>query len=181
MLTVLLGGARSGKSTAALELAARHDGAVAFIATAPSIDGDVELAARIAVHRAERPASWRTIEAEIHLAAALHDAGDSFVIVDCLTVWLGNLLHHGHDDESVDRLTDDALSVATTRSAPTVVVSNEVGFGIVPADAESRRYRDLLGRVNQRWVAASDRAVLLVAGRAISLDEPDGLLRGEGT
>ena len=173
MLTVLLGGARSGKSTAALRLAATAGGAVAFIATSPRIDGDDDLDARIAAHRAERPDDWTTIETEIDLGEAIDSvAGESTLVIDCLTVWLGNLTHHGHDD-SIDRYSADALDAIARRHGDTIAVTNEVGLGIVPADAMSRRYRDQLGRINQRWVAASDRTVLLVAGRALDLSDLD--------
>lgn len=179
MLTVLLGGARSGKSTTALRLACTAEneaaGGVSFVATSPHIEGDDDLAARIARHRDERPPTWSTVEAEIDLAGAVDAIPDSeVVVVDCLTVWVGNLLHHGHDDAEVLAASDRALAVVAGRPADTIVVTNEVGSGIVPADAASRRYRDLLGRVNQAWVAASDRALLLVAGRALDLhDLPD--------
>lgn len=169
MLTVLLGGARSGKSTAALRIASRATGPVCFVATSPRIEGDHDLDSRIAAHRDERPAGWRTIEAEVELADAIAEAGDAHTIVDCLTVWLGNLLHHGRSDEQILAASTTALRAATGRDADTTVVTNEVGMGIVPADAVTRRYRDLLGRINQQWVAASDRAYLLVAGRALPL------------
>lgn len=171
MLTVLLGGARSGKSSAALGMAERSTDSVCFIATSPRIDGDHDLEARIARHRAERPAAWTTIEAETDLAAALDAAGDALVIVDCLTVWLGNLMHHDLDDEAVGVANDAALTAATARAAATIVVTNEVGSGIVPAEPMARRYRDLLGVINQRWVAASDAAHLVIAGRALPLSE----------
>ncbi|MEO6651623.1 MAG: bifunctional adenosylcobinamide kinase/adenosylcobinamide-phosphate guanylyltransferase [Ilumatobacteraceae bacterium] len=170
MLTVLLGGARSGKSTAALRLAEHQTQTVVFVATSPHIPGDVDLADRIAGHRAERPASWVTIEAEVDLVDAVAGADrTSFLIVDCLTVWLGNLMHHGYDDGAIGGASAAALAAVRDRAGHTVVVSNEVGFGIVPADAVSRRYRDLLGRINQQWVADSDRAHLLIAGRALDL------------
>ena len=92
MLTVLLGGARSGKSSAAIRLARESAGDVCFVATSPRIGGDDEIDARIAAHRAERPATWQTIETETDLAGAITATGDAFVIVDCLTVWLGNLV-----------------------------------------------------------------------------------------
>lgn len=171
MLTVLLGGARSGKSTAALRLARRATGPVCFIATSPRIDGDDDLEQRIETHRAERPATWRTIEAELDIAAALRDAADDFVVLDCLTVWLGNLMHHGHTDDEIVNASTTALQVAATRDVDTVVVTNEVGLGIVPVDAMTRRYRDLLGRVNQQWVEASDEALLVIAGRMLLLTD----------
>ena len=171
MLTVLLGGARSGKSSAALRLAEQSGGRVCFIATSPRIDGDLELGARIEAHRAERPSSWETIETETDLAGAIAVAGDALVIVDCLTVWLGNLMHHGLDDDAISAASDASIRSAAGRSADSIIVTNDVGSGIVPADATSRRYRDLLGGINQRWVAASDAAHLVIAGRALSLTE----------
>lgn len=171
MLTVLLGGARSGKSTAALRIAEGSGAPVCFIATSPRIAGDSDLDDRIDRHRAERPAHWTTIEAEVDLAAALDRAGDALVVVDCLTVWIGNLMHHDLDDEAIHAANEAALSQAVGRTGDTVVVTNEVGSGIVPADAMSRRYRDLLGVINQRWVAAGDTAHLVIAGRALSLTD----------
>jgi adenosylcobinamide kinase/adenosylcobinamide-phosphate guanylyltransferase len=177
MLVVLLGGARSGKSACAEALARRHDGAVTYIATAPHIAGDDDLEARIARHRAERPAHWTTVEDELDLAGALVRAGDAVAIVDCVTTWIGNLMFHGRVEAEVMAAADAAIAVAASRPATTIVVSNEVGMGIVPADQSSRTYRDLLGRVNQRWVAAADRALLLVAGKAIALHDTDELVR----
>lgn len=171
MLTVLLGGARSGKSTAALRMAERATGPVCFVATSPRIDGDDDLDARIDAHRQERPPEWDTIEAELDVAAALSDAGDAFVVLDCLTVWVSNLMHHGRSDDEIVAASVEALQVASARTAGTVAVTNEVGLGIVPADAMTRRYRDLLGRVNQQWVEASDEALLLIAGRALPLTD----------
>lgn len=171
MLTLLIGGARSGKSSAALRIAEGSGADVCFVATSPWIAGDDDLAGRIAAHRAERPADWRTIETETDLADAIGAAGDSLVIVDCLTVWLGNLMHHGRDDAAILAASDTAVDAVMQRSADTIVVSNDVGSGIVPADAPSRRYRDLLGSINQRWVASSHAAYLVVAGRALSLTE----------
>jgi adenosylcobinamide kinase/adenosylcobinamide-phosphate guanylyltransferase len=177
MLVVLLGGARSGKSAYAESLARRHAGPVTYVATAPHIEGDDDLEARIARHRADRPATWSTIEEELDVAAVLAGAGDSFVVLDCLTTWTGNLLFHGRSEAGALAASDAAIAVAAARPATTVVVSNEVGMGIVPADELSRTYRDVLGRVNQRWVAASDRALLLVAGRALAVHDADELLR----
>ena len=106
MLTVLTGGARSGKSTLAVELAKRSQYDVVFVATCPRIDGDDELAARIRVHRAERPAAWTTIEEEHELAAEVATLSDSStVVIDCLTLWVGNVLHRGDDAEAVERAT----------------------------------------------------------------------------
>jgi len=175
MLTLLVGGARSGKSALAERLAERSGRPVVYVATAPRIPGDDDLDERIRRHRADRPQHWVTIEEELDLAAAIDAAGDALVVVDCLTVWVGNLLHHGRDDAEVLDASELALAAALRR-VDAVVVSNEVGFGIVPGDELSRGYRDLLGRVNQQWTTAADRALLLVAGRALRLHDPDELL-----
>jgi adenosyl cobinamide kinase/adenosyl cobinamide phosphate guanylyltransferase len=176
MLIVVLGGARSGKSALAERLGRQHDGDVVFIATCPRIDGDEELATRIARHRAERPQHWTTIEEELDLDGALDAAGAAMVIVDCLTTWLGNVSYHGWQPDRILETSGTVCGRAAARAAPTVVISNEVGLGIVPADADSRAYRDLLGRINTSWVAAADRALLMVAGRALALHDPGGLL-----
>jgi len=166
---VLLGGARSGKSALAVELGRRHVGGVTFVATSPPIDGD--LSARIARHRAERP-DWPTIEEPLDLAAALARAGDDLVLLDCLTLWVNNLMHRGDSEDDIERLSRTTALCAAARSGPTVVITNEVGLGVHPETAIGRRYRDALGRVNQHWTQAADVALLLVAGRAIPLDDP---------
>jgi adenosylcobinamide kinase/adenosylcobinamide-phosphate guanylyltransferase len=181
MLTLLVGGARSGKSTLAVQMAEHHGGAVQFIATAEPFDAD--LRDRIAKHRAERPAGWITVEAPVALGAAVDAVpADAFLVVDCLTVWLGNLIagppgspvDHEHETASlVDALRRRARSV----ESPTVVVSNEVGMGVHPETDLGRRYRDELGRVNQAVASIADRTLLLVAGRAVRLDNPWDLLR----
>jgi adenosyl cobinamide kinase/adenosyl cobinamide phosphate guanylyltransferase len=174
-LTLLLGGARSGKSALAQRLAGPWDGPVTVVATGQA--RDAEMAERIARHRAARPAGWDTVEEPLELAAALAAAGgDAFVVVDCLTLWVSNLLEQGLDDAGVEARAGAAAATAAARPAPTVAVSNEVGAGIVPADPLSRRYRDLLGQVNAAWAAAADRALLLVAGRAVPLADPLELL-----
>ena len=174
-LTVLLGGARSGKSALAQRLAGRWDGPVTVVATGQA--RDAEMAERIARHRAARPAGWETVEEPLALAAALAACGrGTLVVVDCLTLWVSNLLEQGLDDAEVEARAGAAAASAAARPAPTVAVSNEVGAGIVPADPLSRRYRDLLGQVNAAWAAAADQALLLVAGRAVPLADPLGLL-----
>ncbi|MGH9177815.1 MAG: bifunctional adenosylcobinamide kinase/adenosylcobinamide-phosphate guanylyltransferase [Acidimicrobiales bacterium] len=175
-LTVVLGGARSGKSALAVRTATAQARPVAFIATAEP--GDEEMAARIAAHRAERPFGWRTVEAPVDLDGALRDCPPgAFVIVDCLTLWVSNLVGQGRDGGVVAEAVR-AAATAAGRAGPTVVVSNEVGSGIVPADAGTRRYRDLLGEVNAAFVAAAGRAVLMVAGRALPLSPAEGLVDG---
>ncbi|HUC32978.1 MAG TPA: bifunctional adenosylcobinamide kinase/adenosylcobinamide-phosphate guanylyltransferase [Ilumatobacteraceae bacterium] len=175
MLTFLIGGARSGKSTLAVQLGERFGGPVTFVATAEAFDDD--LAARITRHRDERPSTWTTIEEPVDLAAAVRSvADDSLVIVDCLTVWLANLAVRVMPTEQILRSAHDMVDELCARrargAAPAVVVSNEVGMGIVPDNEPSRSFRDELGRVNQLVAAAADTTLLLVAGRAVQLESP---------
>jgi adenosyl cobinamide kinase/adenosyl cobinamide phosphate guanylyltransferase len=174
-LTVLLGGARSGKSSLAVQLAAGRPAPVVLVVTAEA--GDAEMEERIARHRAERPAGWATVEAPVDLAAALAAADpDATVILDCLTLWLSNLRERS-EPEILDAARR-AAGVAAARPGLTIVVTNEVGSGIVPFDPEVRRWRDLLGTVNAIWVEAADRAALVVAGRALPLLPAEAVLGG---
>jgi adenosyl cobinamide kinase/adenosyl cobinamide phosphate guanylyltransferase len=174
-LILLLGGARSGKSALAARLAAGWAGPVTVVVTGEA--RDEEMAARIRRHRAGRPAAWRTVEAPSELEPALVAApAGGFVIVDCLTLWVSNLMERGLSDEQVERRAGAAAAAAAARDAPTVAVSNEVGAGIVPATPPARRYRDLLGQVNTVWADAADQALLLVAGRAVPLLDPLAVL-----
>jgi adenosylcobinamide kinase/adenosylcobinamide-phosphate guanylyltransferase len=168
---LVLGGARSGKSRRALELAAGHGGRSAFLATARALDGD--MAARIARHRAERPARWTTLEEPLDVvsacrgAAAAHDV----IVVDCVTVWVANLMESGRDDAAVLAATDGLAGLLGERLLSTVLVSNEVGEGVHPATELGRRFRDLLGSVNQRLAAAADRVTLMVAGLPLAVKD----------
>jgi adenosylcobinamide kinase/adenosylcobinamide-phosphate guanylyltransferase len=169
-LTVLLGGARSGKSELATKLASATDGPVSLVVTAEA--RDEEMTERIRRHRAVRPAGWTTVEEPIELAAAVRDLeSDDFIVLDCLSLWVSNAMEVGLGD---DRIVDEAREIATAlakRDAPAVVVSNEVGLGIVPVNALARRYRDTLGRVNAMFVGEADRAYFLVAGKALALED----------
>ena len=170
-LVLLLGGARSGKSELALRLAAGQGGPVTVIATAEP--GDDEMAARIARHRAERPRTWTTSEAPRELEAAISATDpEACLIVDDLTLWVSNLLETPDLLERAAR----AATVAARRTPPTIVVSNEVGLGIVPDNPLARRYRDTLGRVNSIWAAAADDSYLLVAGRLLPLQPAEELI-----
>ena len=171
MLTVLLGGARSGKSTLAVRMALAWEGPVVFVATATASDD--EMRARIARHREERPAHWTTVEEPRDLGGALRGAlAEAFVIVDCLTLWASTLLVSGVATDAIVDLARADAKTAAARRAPTVVVSNEVGSGVVPDNTLGRHFRDLQGSVNATWVASSDRAALVVAGRVVPLEDP---------
>ena len=163
-LTVLLGGARSGKSALAQRWAGE---AATLIATGTALDD--EMRERIARHRADRPASWITVEEHINLRGALADARGT-VVVDCLSLWVANLFEAGWTDEAVEAEGAAAAAAAAGREEQTFAVSNEVGLGIVPATPLGRRYRDVLGRVNATWAEAAERAVLVVGGRVLELD-----------
>jgi adenosyl cobinamide kinase/adenosyl cobinamide phosphate guanylyltransferase len=168
-LTLLVGGARSGKSTLALRRAHRFGGAVVFVATAEARDAD--MAERIARHRAEREAGWATVEAPVDLGGALSGvSAETCVIVDCLTLWVANLMERELDPEA---LAVEAAGLAARRPAPTIAVTNEVGMGVVPSSALGRRYRDALGRVNAIWADRAAEALLVVAGRTLRLDRAD--------
>ncbi|MFL5964750.1 MAG: bifunctional adenosylcobinamide kinase/adenosylcobinamide-phosphate guanylyltransferase [Gaiellaceae bacterium] len=173
-LVTILGGARSGKSTAAEAWARRWPGAVVYIATAEG--GDDEMRERIERHRARRPPEWLTLEEPIALATALDRAVDALALIDCLSLWVSNLAGEGQEDDAVIAAARSAARVAAERQTPTIAVSNEVGLGVVPASPLGRRYRDLLGLVNQEWVAASGASYFVVAGRLLPLHEfPEGL------
>ena len=174
-ILLLVGGARSGKSRLAVDLAVASDRPVVYVATAEA--GDDEMADRIDRHRAERPADWSTVEEPRAVAAALASiAPDDFVIVDCLTLWVANLVVAGQSDASVLEQTRDLVATMAARPGPTVVVTNEVGLGVHPETDLGRRYRDVLGGVNRLAAASARRTLLLVAGRAVRLDDPRELL-----
>jgi adenosylcobinamide kinase/adenosylcobinamide-phosphate guanylyltransferase len=154
-ITFVLGGARSGKSHHAEALIAAHPPRWRYVATGQAFDD--EMRERIATHQARRDARWETMEAPLDLAAAL--AVDAPVLVDCLTLWVSNLLLADRDPDW-----PGLLAALDVRAAPTVLVSNEVGLGIVPDNALARRFRDIAGLLHQRVAARADRVVLMVAG-----------------
>jgi adenosyl cobinamide kinase/adenosyl cobinamide phosphate guanylyltransferase len=166
-LVVLLGGARSGKSRLAVRLAAESGAPVVFVATGEP--GDVEMAARIEQHRDERPPDWTTVEEPRRLLDAVAGApGGCCLVVDCLSLWVANLIEQA-PAEAIEDEAAAAAEIAAARAEQTIAVSNEVGLGVVPATPLGRAYRDVLGRVNQAWVAAADEAMLVVAGRGLRL------------
>jgi adenosylcobinamide kinase/adenosylcobinamide-phosphate guanylyltransferase len=166
---LILGGARSGKSARAeaLTLAVAGDGPAVYLATSEA--GDAEMETRIAEHRARRGQHWTTKEAPLDLVDAL--AGETRpVLVDCLTLWLSNLMAAGRD---VDREGDRLAHAVGRHATPLVLVSNEVGMGIVPDNALARAFRDHAGRLHQKIAAVSDRVELVVAGLPLVL-KPQG-------
>jgi adenosyl cobinamide kinase/adenosyl cobinamide phosphate guanylyltransferase len=163
-LTLVLGGARSGKSRHAEGLITALPPPWTYVATAEA--GDEEMAARIKSHRERRGAQWRTIDAPRELAKALSACGDGPVLVDCLTLWLSNLmLAEANVEEETAQLEE---TLAATKG-PLVLVANEVGSGIVPSYPLGRRFRDMQGILNQRMAARAERVILMVAGLPLAL------------
>jgi adenosyl cobinamide kinase/adenosyl cobinamide phosphate guanylyltransferase len=172
-IVLLLGGARSGKSAMAMRMALHSGAPVTFIATAQP--GDDEMAERIERHRDDRPASWKTLEAPVDvLGAVCTSDADNFLVLDCLTLWVSNLLGEGSSPDQIEATACDVIAALQDRSC--VVVTNEVGLGIVPANELARTFRDVLGAVNSLFAAAADRSVLMVAGRALDLSSNESAL-----
>lgn len=174
-LTLLTGGVRSGKSARALSLARERADAkpVLFVATAQAFDD--EMRARIDAHKAERTADWETLEEPTDVARQLrayvvrNPHRHNVVVIDCLTLWVSNLLLSLSEDANAESIIDtharELLAVLDSPEGPrTIVVTNEVGSGVVPPTALGRRYRDALGRVNQLVAAAADEVILMVSG-----------------
>ena len=163
---LILGGVRSGKSREALRVAASmpRGSRGAFLATAQALDGDME--ARIARHRAERPRGWVTLEEPYDVVAACGSLAGSVdvVVLDCLTLWVANLLIRGDEEKSILAAADTLAEFLAERRFTIVIVSNEVGAGVHPATDVGLRFRDALGGVNQRIAAAVDRVTYMVAG-----------------
>jgi adenosylcobinamide kinase/adenosylcobinamide-phosphate guanylyltransferase len=163
-ITLVLGGARSGKSRYAEGLIAKLPPPWIYVATAESDDD--EMGTRIAAHRSRRGPNWHVVETPHGVAAALQKSGAMPVLVDCLTLWLSNLMLAEIDIEAETGHLERALAAA---AAPVVLVANEVGLGIVPDHPLGRRFRDAQGLLNQRVAALADRVVLMVAGLPLAL------------
>jgi adenosylcobinamide kinase/adenosylcobinamide-phosphate guanylyltransferase len=165
-LTLVLGGARSGKSRYAEDLLTAVPGPWTYVATAQSFDD--EMADRIRIHRQRRPAGWETIDAPLDLGSAIAKvaSGGRPVLVDCLTLWLSNVMLSGRNAADTCRALVEVLAQV---QGPVVAVSNEVGFGIVPDNALARDFRDAQGRLNQDVARIADRVVLVAAGLPLVL------------
>ena len=166
MITLVLGGARSGKSEVAERIAAASARPVTNVATARQIDGDADFADRVRRHRDRRPTEWATVEAGAALPAALRAVDiDATVLVDALGTWVA-----AHDDLRFDL--DDLITALGERRGTTVIVSDEVGLGVHPSTDVGRRFRDALGDVNRAVANVSDQVMLVVAGRVLPLSAP---------
>jgi len=173
-LALILGGARSGKSRYALDLAGAFPPPRLYMATAEA--GDEEMAARIAQHRRDRGEGWDTVEAPLDLVGALDQAQGRYevILVDCLTLWLSNRLLLGGDRTEFQSVGVELAAAVENAVTPTILVSNEVGWGIVPENPLAREFRDRAGRLHQLIAAAADLVVLLVAGLPLTLKSAHG-------
>jgi adenosylcobinamide kinase/adenosylcobinamide-phosphate guanylyltransferase len=173
-MTLILGGARSGKSALAEKIARDSDTSVLFVATATA--GDEEMALRIRRHRASRPAGWQTLEAPLDVGRSLKTAGAGVVIVDCITLLINNILlslpENTPEDTVMEKVRaemDDLIAAQVRLGGRWLVVSNEVGLGLVPPYPLGRLYRDALGRANQILAAAAERVIFMVAGLPLTM------------
>ena len=178
-VTLVLGGARSGKSRFALSLGEALPGPRMYLATAEP--GDPEMRERIARHRRERAGRWETVEEPLALAERLASLIPEYpvILVDCLTLWLSNLLGQGEEGAGIRARVDRLLAVLDTAKDTVILVSNEVGWGIVPETPLGRAFRDLQGLLNQRMAQAADRVYLVAAGIPLCLKRDGQPLKQE--
>jgi adenosylcobinamide kinase/adenosylcobinamide-phosphate guanylyltransferase len=176
MLTLITGGCRSGKSGFALDLVDRLGGEKIYLATCPKSD-DEEMMTRIQRHQKEREhlGAWRTLEEQTDLVSIIKDHEDEHLLIDCMTLWVSNLMYAASQSESslteqgVEKLTMDLIDACQHRSKHTVLVTNETGMGIVPENALARQFRDLIGRCNQVIGRHCDRLIFMVSGQPWAL------------
>jgi adenosylcobinamide kinase/adenosylcobinamide-phosphate guanylyltransferase len=168
-VVIITGGARSGKSRFAQKLAMQWEKDVIFIATAAVRDKEMEK--RIEGHRRSRPRQWRTIEEEIDLVVTIEALGDEpkTIIIDCITLWLSNLIERGHEDEGIRREARRLGELLQGSFHSCILVTNEVGSGIVPDNPLARRFRDIAGEVNQILTSCSDECYLMAAGIPVKI------------
>ena len=158
-LHLILGGARSGKSRYGERLAAESGYSVKYVATAKAYDSEMER--RIEQHKLDRPDHWLSVEEPLELASLLDDSSDHIILVDCLTLWLMNLMEAEAD---IVKSVDGFVSNLQTRKTPVILVSNEISMGVVPMGEMSRTYVDELGRLHQKIAQIADQVTLMVAG-----------------
>jgi adenosylcobinamide kinase / adenosylcobinamide-phosphate guanylyltransferase len=177
---LILGGARSGKSRLAVEMAQKRGGDVLFVATAEA--GDAEMKRRIAAHRRSRPGGWKTLEATLHIGEEIQKniGGAGTVIIDCITLLVNNVFEQCGEKATASKLEkaviaeiNELLDCAAGSDALFIIVSNEVGLGIIPGEKISCLYRDLLGRANQLLASRADEVYLLVAGLPLAIKKDD--------
>lgn len=177
------GGARSGKSAFAQNLAESVPGKKIFVATCPSPDGaDAEMAERVARHQRDRQRrEWLTIEEERDLKTVLEEHEESrAMLIDCLSLWVSNLLHTGMDtsEDEMIRLSEELVTASRSREGTVIFVTNEVGCGIVPENAMARKFRDLLGRCNQTIARGADEVIFFSCGLPLYLKKEDSRSQG---
>jgi len=169
-LILVLGGTRSGKSRHAVETAKRYPEKTVFIATAAGLDA--EMKERIRLHKIARPKVWKLVEEPLELSSALRGLNGSCgaAIIDCIGLWISNLLMADMSDRTIEKRIDELWKhIRTSKAGTVIVVSNEVGQGLVPADPVSRRFRDLVGRVNQVMAAGADEVIMMQAGIPVKI------------
>ncbi|MBO0797960.1 MAG: bifunctional adenosylcobinamide kinase/adenosylcobinamide-phosphate guanylyltransferase [Blastocatellia bacterium] len=189
MFTLVLGGARSGKSRYAQSLC-KSSSQVIYLATAPTVDGsgDSEMRERIARHRADRPAEWQTVEEQLDISRVVREAPvEASFLIDCVTLWISNLMWQFREEAAAEQSrlilaeVDKLIDVLQRRvensvsAGEVVIVSNEVGCGLVPEHPVARAFRDLQGFANQRLASAADKVVLIIAGLPLLL-KPVGVI-----
>lgn len=169
-LILVTGGTRSGKSNFAQNLAEEAHGRKAFIATAEPLDR--EMKERIVLHKKKRPAAWGTVEEPIHLATTVKECGESYdvLLIDCLTLWISNLLvNKSMNEKAILKKIGELVAACREVPARVIVVTNELGMGIVPSNRLSRLYRDLVGKANQQVASEADEVYFLVSGMPMKL------------
>ncbi|MBU1122836.1 MAG: bifunctional adenosylcobinamide kinase/adenosylcobinamide-phosphate guanylyltransferase [Candidatus Omnitrophota bacterium] len=168
-LTFIIGGVRSGKSNHATRLAKDKDKKVAFIATSQILDD--EMKKRVQLHKEQRPHHWQTFEKHKNIIPAIEEINKSFdiVIIDCLTIYISNLLLADTDEHQIEEHIDLLMKTLKTTDFKTIIVSNEVGLGIVPDNVLARRFRDLAGKVNQITAKHADEVIFMAAGLPMKL------------
>jgi len=173
MIELFIGGCRSGKSRAALERADQiKAGRKLFVATCQPLDAEMRI--RIERHKAERDRRWETLEEPLEIAALIsrHSEAQTVILVDCLTLWLTNLILGNTDDAAMQTRIDSLAASLSAASGPVLLVANEVGLGIVPENAMSRRFRDWAGSLNQKMAQCAQRVIWTVAGIPIPIKPP---------
>jgi adenosylcobinamide kinase/adenosylcobinamide-phosphate guanylyltransferase len=172
-ITLILGGSRSGKSRRAESLAGQKAMPVTYVATCATALMDDEMRRRVQQHRRHRPADWRTVENRFDLPELIAENEGTLLLVDCLTLWLSHGWITQPDETRILAELERALQAATARNRPLILVSNELGMGLVPAGAQNRGFRDLCGRANQVAAAYAARVEFMIAGLPL-------VLKGDG-